>query len=96
MQTTGMTDGQCPWVREGSQTQGAKFIALEHATNNGCDVPSDFPIWEQGGHVCYEFEGCPAEYPTRACTFAGGHTNVDTENGTNWIAQESWDFFSQF
>jgi dienelactone hydrolase len=26
----------------------------------------------------------------------GGHTNIDDESGTNWIATESWDFFMQF
>jgi hypothetical protein len=96
MQTTGMGDGTCPWVNNESSMRGAKFIAIEHATDNGCVVPADIPIWQQGNHVCYDFQGCDAGYPTKACTFDGGHTNIDNENNTNWIAQESWDFFTQF
>jgi hypothetical protein len=39
-----------------------------------------------------------AEYPVKACTFSGGHTNIanDPGLGDNWIAQESWDFVMQF
>jgi len=96
MQTTGMSDGTCPWVNGNSTTQGAKFIAIEHATDNGCTVPTDIPTWQSGGHVCYDFAGCQPEFPTKVCTFAGGHTNVDNEGGTNWIPEESWEFFSQF
>lgn len=96
MQTTGMGDGTCPWVQGNSTTNGAKFIAIEHATDNGCTVPADLPIWKQGNHVCYDFVGCKAGYPTKACTFDGGHTNIDDEGGKNWIAEESWKFFKQF
>jgi poly(3-hydroxybutyrate) depolymerase len=97
MQTTGMGDSTCPWVNGNSSTQGAKFIAIEHATNNGCTVPANLPIWQQGGYVCYDFEGCDAGYPTKACTFNGGHTNIDNDSsGNNWIAKESWEFFRQF
>ena len=98
LQTTGMGDGTCPWVNGNSATQGAKYIAIEHATDNGCTVPADIPTWQNGAHLCYDFEGCPAEYPVKACTFDGGHTNIanDPGNNANWIAQESWDFFMQF
>jgi poly(3-hydroxybutyrate) depolymerase len=98
MQTTGMDDGTCPWVNGQSTTQGAKFIAIEHATDNGCTVPNDIPIWQSGGHVCYDFEGCDEGFPTKACTFGGGHTNIDSDPGSNvnWIAEESWEFFTQF
>jgi poly(3-hydroxybutyrate) depolymerase len=98
MQTTGMGDGTCPWVNGNSMTQGAKYIAIEHATDNGCTVPGDVPTWQSGGHLCYDFEGCPGEYPVKACTFDGPHTNVANDPGSNmnWIPQESWDFFMQF
>jgi poly(3-hydroxybutyrate) depolymerase len=96
MQTTGMGDGTCPWVNGNSTTQGAKFIAIEHATNNGCTVPANIPIWQQGNHVCYDFQDCNPEHPTKVCTFNGGHTNIANEGGVNWIAKESWDFFRQF
>lgn len=98
MQTTGMGDTTCPWVNGNSTTQGAKFIAIEHATDNGCMVPASIPTYQQGKHVCYDFQGCKAEYPTKACTFDGGHTNIANDPGssTNWIAEESWKFFTQF
>jgi len=96
MQTTGMGDTTCPWVNGNSTTQGAKFIAIEHATDNGCTVPSDVPTWQNGNHVCYDFQGCPAAFPVKACTFNGGHTNIANESGSNWIATESWEFFTQF
>lgn len=96
MQTTGMGDTTCPWINNGSPTQGSKYIAIEHATDNGCTIPSDIPTWQNGNHLCYDFEGCDTGYPVKACTFNGGHTNIADENGTNWIPQESWDFFMQF
>lgn len=98
MQTTGMGDGTCPWVNGNSQTQGAKYIAIEHGKDNGCMVPNDIPVWKSGAHVCYDVPGCRAEYPTKVCTFDGGHTNIANDPGTNknWIPEESWKFFTQF
>jgi poly(3-hydroxybutyrate) depolymerase len=96
MHTTGLSDSTCPWVNNEAGQRGAKFIALEKAEDNGCSVPNDIPIWQNGGHLCYDFEDCDPEHPTRVCTFAGGHTNIDNEGGKNWIAQESWDFYKQF
>lgn len=98
MQTTGMSDTLTPWVNRDSTTQGAKFIAIEHATSNGCAVPETIPTWQEGNHVCYEFKQCGTSFPTRACTFGGGHTASATDPGTNtnWIATESWAFFKQF
>jgi poly(3-hydroxybutyrate) depolymerase len=96
MQTTGMSDGTCPWIQGTSTTNGSKFIAIEHATDNSCMVPTDIPIWKSGNHVCYDFMGCKAGYPTKVCTFNGDHTNINNEGGTNWIPVESWKFFTQF
>jgi poly(3-hydroxybutyrate) depolymerase len=98
MQTTGMSDNLCPWVNRDSTTQGAKYIAIEHATDNGCAVPETIPTWQEGDHVCYEFTECGANTPTRVCTFGGGHTNVAADPGTdkNWIPEESWAFFNRF
>jgi poly(3-hydroxybutyrate) depolymerase len=98
MQTTGMSDTLTPWVNRGSTTQGAKFIAIEHATNNACAVPETIPTWQEGEHVCYEFKECGVSFPTKVCTFGGGHTPSATDPGTdtNWIPEESWVFFKQF
>jgi poly(3-hydroxybutyrate) depolymerase len=98
MQTTGMTDTTCPWINGNSTTQGSKFIAIEHGTDNGCSVPDEIPTWQQGAHICVDFDGCDPTHPTKVCTFAGGHTNIDNDPGSNsnWIPQESWKFFSQF
>ena len=98
MQTTGMSDGTCPWINGNSTTQGAKFIAIERGTDNGCSVPSTIPIWQSGAHVCYDIPGCKPEYPTKVCTFNGPHTNIASDPGSssNWIPTESWKFFTQF
>jgi len=98
MQTTGMSDTTCPWINGTSTTQGSKFIAIEHATDNGCTVPSTIPIWQSGAHVCYDFQGCSAGHPTKACTFNGPHTNINSDPGSsaNWIPTDSWNFFTQF
>lgn len=96
MHMTGMSDGTCPWVNNEGQKRGAKFIALEKAEDNGCTIPNDVPVWQNGGHFCYDFEDCDPEHPTRVCTFGGGHTNIDNEQGVNWIPRESWAFFKQF
>jgi poly(3-hydroxybutyrate) depolymerase len=98
MQTTGLSDDLCPWVANEAQKRGSKFIALEKAANNGCTIPASIPTWQSGNHVCYDFTGCKAGYPVKACTFNGGHvdSNRDPGSTTNWIAKESWDFFMQF
>ena len=98
MQTTGLGDTTCPWVQGSSTTQGAKFIAIEKGTDNGCSVPSTIPTWQSGAHVCYDVPGCKPEFPTKVCTFNGGHTNIANDPGSsaNWIPTESWKFFTQF
>jgi poly(3-hydroxybutyrate) depolymerase len=98
MQTTGMGDGTCPWVQGNSTTNGAKYIAIEHAKDAGCTIPDEIPTKNQGEHLCYDFQGCKAGYPVKACTFDGGHTNIASDPGgnANWIPKESWDFFMQF
>jgi poly(3-hydroxybutyrate) depolymerase len=97
MQTTGMSDGTCPWVNGSSTTQGAKYIAIEHGTDNGCTVPNPIPTWTSGNHVCVDFAGCKEGYPTKVCTFNGPHTDSNSDSGGgNWIATESWKFITQF
>jgi hypothetical protein len=97
MQTTGMSDGTCPWVNGSSTTQGAKYIAIEHGTDNGCTVPNPIPTWTSGNHLCVDFTGCKEGYPTKVCTFNGGHTdNASDGGGGNWIYSEAWKFFTSF
>ena len=96
MQTTGVNDTTCPWVNGSSTTQGSKYIAIEHGTDNGCTVPSTIPTWTSGNHLCVDFTGCKEGYPTKICTFNGSHTDVSTESGTNWIPTEAWKFITQF
>jgi poly(3-hydroxybutyrate) depolymerase len=96
MHTTGMGDNTCPW--DAGDNRGSKYIALEKAADNGCTLPATIPTWQSGKHICYDFEGCRPGYPVRACTFNGGHVQSNSDPGTNanWIAQESWKFFTQF
>jgi poly(3-hydroxybutyrate) depolymerase len=102
MQTTGMSDGTCPW--NAGKSTGGESIMKQRGQDNGCTVPASVPTWKSGGtskHLCYEFEGCKANYPTRVCTFDGGHWAAPTESGgengaTTWIPTESWKFFTQF
>lgn len=96
MQTTGMGDTTCPWDQNGS-TNGAKWLAREKAEDNGCTLPSDIPTWQNGDHLCYDFEGCDENYPTKVCTFNGGHVAEHGDStSNNWIPEVSWDFFTQF
>lgn len=96
MQTTGMGDGTCPWVQGNSSTNGAKFLAEEKAEDNSC-TPAEIPTWQNGDHVCYDYEGCDTNHPTKICTFNGGHqAEASDGGGGNWIPQVSWEFFTQF
>jgi poly(3-hydroxybutyrate) depolymerase len=88
MQTTGMSDETTPW--DGGNNRGAKYIAIQRATDNGCSVPAEIPTWKSGGTLCYDFVGCKAGYPVKACTFNGGH---QLPGG---LSQLVWTFFSQF
>jgi poly(3-hydroxybutyrate) depolymerase len=94
MSTTGMGDTLTAWDRDGGgATDGAKFIALEFAENNGCTPPADVPTWKSGEFFCFDFEGCDPGYPVKACTFDGGH---ETTNANPWMAEEIFKFLSQF
>jgi poly(3-hydroxybutyrate) depolymerase len=98
MQTTGMSDATCRWIQNDSLGLGAKFIALKRGLDNGCTVPASIPTWQSGNHICYDFSGCTPEYPVKTCTFNGGHVDINKDPGAtaNWIAEESWKFFTQF
>jgi poly(3-hydroxybutyrate) depolymerase len=93
MQSTGMSDGICPWVNNEGMKRGAKFIAMEHGADSGCMVPDPIPTWKSGGMLCVDFAGCKPGYPVKACTFNGGH---GLPGGFSGAATWMWDFISQF
>jgi poly(3-hydroxybutyrate) depolymerase len=95
-QTTGTQDGTCPWVNSDSTQTGGKYCLLGHIQDNGCTVPSNIPLATGGTHVTTEFSGCNPGYPVVFGSFVGGHTDTVNENGVNWIAKETWDFFMRF
>ena len=90
MQSTGMSDRTCPWVADDASMKGSKFIAIEHGTDNGCTLPSPIPTWTSGDMVCVDFGGCKPGYPTKVCTFNGGHGLPP--GSASWM----WDFITQF
>jgi hypothetical protein len=100
MQMTGMDDKTCPWIQNESRKEGAKFIALEKAADNGCELPSDIPVWKSGNHVTYEFKNCKPGYPLIVSTFNGPHSGAekarDPGAGDSWVPREAWDFFMRF
>jgi poly(3-hydroxybutyrate) depolymerase len=64
---------------------------------NGCTV-SSLPTAPSGGHVCTNYQGCPAEAPVRWCNFDGSHSPSPNDSGknTSWMPSEVWPFVSQF
>lgn len=102
MSATGMSDTLTPW--DGGNNRGAKYAAIGHAEDNGCDIPATIPTTTVGSksHVCYDFEGCDEGFPVKACTFDGGHIAAHADGGTGdngattWEATVSWEFFKQF
>ena len=106
MGTTGMSDTTCPWVGNDAAKQGGKYCALAHAADNGCTIPGNIQTTTVGSKkfLCYDFEGCKAGYPVKACTFDGPHTpsSVDDGNSTGddglkaFIPPLAWQFIAQF
>lgn len=98
MGITGMYDEICIW--DGGSGRGAKYIALEKATNNGCKVGTDVPHWTSGAHFTYEYTGCKPGYPVVIATFNGKHggaeANKDPGASSSWVPKEIWNFFSRF
>jgi hypothetical protein len=83
MQSTGLSDGICKWVANEGQKTGAKFIAIEHGTDNGCSVPNPIPTWTSGGMLCNdEVESAPkmqaeAKRVTDRCLVDCGFPDLD-------------------
>jgi poly(3-hydroxybutyrate) depolymerase len=95
-----MGDRTCPW--DGGNNRGSKYIALEKATDNGCEIPTAIPTWKSGttNHVVYEFKGCKAGYPVQQSTFNGEHGGAEQAKdpgvSVSWVPKEIWDFFMRF
>jgi poly(3-hydroxybutyrate) depolymerase len=96
-QTTGTTDGTCPWISSDANKTGGKYCLLQHIQDNGCTVPTTFNLATSSTHVSTNFT-CPAGYPVKFSSFQGGHQCNSTDGGTNfdWIPVETWAFFKQF
>ena len=97
-QTTGTTDGTCPWVNSDPNKRGGKYCLLTHIEDNKCTAPATIPLATSGTHVSTEFQECMEGYPVKFGSFKGGHsgTNSDQGSNVNWIAKETWEFFMQF
>jgi len=98
-QTTGTTDGTCPWVNNDGAKTGGKYCLLQHAQDNGCtSTASDIKLATGGTHVTTEFAGCKDGYPVKFSSFNGGHQCLASDQGSsaNWIQVEAWNFFKQF
>lgn len=54
-QTTGTSDGTCPWVNSDSAKRGGKYCVIQHLEDNGCTVPSNIPLATGGTHVSTDF-----------------------------------------
>jgi len=103
---TGMSDGTCPWVSNEAGKQGGKFCVLTHAQDNGCTVPGTIQTAMVGSkkYVCYDFQGCKAGYPVKACTFDGAHTPSAISDGSSggddglkaFVPPLAWKFIAQF
>jgi poly(3-hydroxybutyrate) depolymerase len=95
-----MSDELCIW--DGGNGRGSKYIALEKAADNGCEIPTEIPTWKTGttNHVVYEFKGCKPGYPVQQSTFNGKHGGAeqakDPGAGSSWVPKEIWDFFMRF
>jgi len=95
---TAMADQTCAW--DAGNGHGSKYIIIEKATNNGCEVPAEIPTWKSGNHVVYEFKNCKPGYPVVQSTLPGGHPGIpiakDPGQSDSWVPKEIWDFFMRF
>jgi poly(3-hydroxybutyrate) depolymerase len=81
----------------GNDGSGQEMSSDFFAKTNGCTVET-LPMPPAGGHVCADYKGCTAGYPTRWCDYDGGHTPAPTDSGqkASWVPQEVWNFIKQF
>jgi poly(3-hydroxybutyrate) depolymerase len=98
VQTTGTGDGTCPWISNGSTTNGGKYCFLQHVKDNGCDTNMTIKLATNGTHVVTEFTGCKDGYPVKFMSHNGGHECNKSDQGSSvdWIPVEFWEFFKRF
>jgi predicted esterase len=93
-----MADATCPW--DGGNGRGNKYIALEKAADNGCEIPTEITTWKTGNHVVFEFKNCKSGYPVVQSTLGGGHPGIpiakDPGASESWVPKEIWEFFMRF
>ncbi|MGE5670939.1 MAG: hypothetical protein ACM31E_05805 [Fibrobacterota bacterium] len=88
MQTTGLSDGTCPWDQGG---RGGKYCVIGHAKDNGCTNSETVDTWTSGEYKAHDFKGCKEGYPVKIVTFNGGHSC-----DMSWAPKMTWDFINQF
>lgn len=81
----------------GNDGSGQGMSSDFFARTNGCTAQT-MPMPPTGGHVCTNYMGCDAGFPTRWCDYDGGHTasHVDAGQSMSWVPQEVWTFIQQF
>jgi poly(3-hydroxybutyrate) depolymerase len=78
---------------------GARTMRDRFVKNNGCTAQNPpEPSSGSRAHIRTEYSGCRTGYPVVWLPFDGGHTPVpqDQSGSSNWVAEETWKFFSQF
>jgi poly(3-hydroxybutyrate) depolymerase len=98
-QTTGISDGTCNWIFSEANKQGGKYCLLQHAEDNGCEIPSEIDLASRNGtHVVTEFKGCDEGYPVKFSSHNGDHWCNLKDPGSNvdWFPVEAWEFFKRF
>jgi hypothetical protein len=77
----------------GNDGSGQGMSSDFFAKANGCMIET-MPMPPAGGHVCTDYKGCMAGFPTRWCDYDAGHTPSPTDpgQGKSWVPAEVWKF----
>jgi poly(3-hydroxybutyrate) depolymerase len=81
----------------GNDGSGQGMSSDFFAKTNGC-MAKTMPMPPKGGHVCTDYDGCRAGFPTRWCDYDAGHDAAPKDSGasTSWVPGEVWKFVEQF
>lgn len=96
--TTGTNEPNCKFIYDEAKKLGVKYCLLQHAEDNGCTEPANIPLATSQKHVSTEFSGCNPGYPVKFSSFQGqtSFNEKDPGSNVNWIAEETWEFFTRF